>query len=410
MLAVQNLLFREPSTCNLLTAASLLEEALSFSPYNASLKITAMDIYSRLNAVYRAYELYQGLAIKHIQLDSCSYLILSRLIDGGLYNEAIELCNDILKFHASTAGDTGEFAASAMEHGTLSKAHEFLVFFRNKMEPSLSLLDAKGRIMDCAPLLYTAGEKHVLGLLHGIVGGESDLERASRMVREAHKPFGAPSCITTCIDNCSFSDNRDFSIVSHQILIKSAHATKGELANDSIRRGLLHGLLVRLSLFMEAVKGPKKGKAPAPSELLRTRCTSLLNAVHKILQFLESGTRDHGYNECTEAILTLCRVIVIVSAGHDDGSNEDSLSSREEYATVQLESIVMPKITWFIPTVCRFIPDMLVPFIAVFRNTANLFALFGWGKRKCRPSAIALAKLASTAKEMVGAMRVELSR
>jgi hypothetical protein len=297
-----------------------------------------------------------------------------------------------------------------MEHGTLSKAHEFLVFFRNKMEPSLSLLDAKGRIMDCAPLLYTAHEKHLLGLLHGIVGGESDLERASRMVREAHNPFGAPSCITTFIDNCSFSDNRDFSILSHQILIKSTHATKGELANDSIRRGLLHGLLVRLSLFMEAVKGPKKGKAPTPSELLRTRCTSLLNAVHKILQFLESGTREHGYNECMEAILTLCRVIVVVSAGHDDGSNEDSLSSREEYAMVQLESIVMPKITWLIPTVCRFLPDMLVPFIAVFRNTANLFALFGWGKRKCRPSVIALAKLASTAKEMVGAMRMELSR
>lgn len=369
-----------------------------------------MDIYSRLNAVHRAYELYQGLTIKHIQLDSCSYLILSRLADGGLYNEVIELCNDTLKLHASIARDTGEFAASAMEHGTLSKAHEFLVFFRNKMKPSLSLLDAKGRTMDCAPLLYIAHEKNALGLQHGIVGGESDLERVDRLVREAHNPFGAPSSITTLFDSSSFSDNRDFSILSHQILVKSTHATKKELVNDSIRRGLLHGLLVRLSLCMDAIKGPKKGKAPTPSERLRTQCTSLLNALHRTCQFIESGTLEHGYNECMKVILTLCQTIVVVSIGHDDGNKEDSLSSREEYATVQLESIVMPKITWLIPTVCRFLPDMLVPLIAVFRNTANLFALFGWSKRKCRPSVVALVKLASAVKEMVGAMRTELSR
>lgn len=272
-----------------------------------------------------------------------------------------------------------------------------------------------------------------LGRVHGIVGGaavgeSTDLERASRMIPEAHTPFGAPSCITAaCIDNdCDYcSDNRDFSIeVSHQILIKSTHyySTKEELVNNSIRRGLLHGLLIRLTLCMDAVKGPQKGKAPIPSELLVTQCTSVRNAIYTTRQFPQkrgTTTRKHGYNECMEAILTLtlCQIIVVVCAGqnnNDDGSNnnKDSLSSREEYATVQLESIVMPKLftSWLdVPEVCRFLPDMPVPLIAVFRNTANLFTRFGWGKRKCRPSTVALAKLANAVKEMVVAMRTELS-
>jgi N-terminal acetyltransferase B complex non-catalytic subunit len=418
LLAVQNLLFRKKvdTTTNLITAASLLEEALVFSPYNASLKITAIDIYSKLNAVHRAYELYQALSMKHIQLDSCSYLISSKLVQGGLYNEAIELCNDILKFHTCIARDTGEFAASSMdEHGNLSKADEFLHFFRNKMQPSLTLLDAKGRIMDCAPLLYTAradNKKHTLGLQHGIVGGgESDLERVAYMIREAHHPLGAPSIMTVTLDDesiSSVSNNCDFSILHHEILCKTTYATKEALLQDSIRRGLLHGLLVRLVLCMEAIKGPKKGKAPKPSELLQKRCTSLLDVVDKISQFLESRTHDSGYQECMQAILTLVRTIVVISAGHED--KEDTLSSREEYATQQLEFIVIPSITWSIPTVCQFLPDMLVPLVVVFRITANLFALFGWGKRKTRASTGALAKVASDMKDLVGAMREEMSR
>jgi N-terminal acetyltransferase B complex non-catalytic subunit len=409
LLAVQNLLFRKVDATNLIAAASLLEEALAFSPYNASLNIAAIDVCSKLNAVHRAYELYQGLSIKHIQLDSCSYLISSKLVQGGLYNEAIELCNDVLKFHKSIARDTGEFAASSMEHGTLSKADELLQFFRTRMQPSLTLLDARGRIMDCAPLLCTAQDKRTLGLHHGIVGGESDLERVAHMVREAHNPLGAPSIMTMALnEGVGASDNRDFSILHHEILCKSTHATKDELLKDSIRRGLLHGLLVRLALCMDSVRGPKKGKAPKPSEPLQMRCTSLMVVVGKISSFLESGTHDSGYRECMEAILTLVRTIVVISTGHEE--NDDSLSSREERATQQLESVVIPSMTWSIPTVCQFLPDMLVPLVVVIRNTANLFALFGWGKRKNRASTGALAKLASDVKDLVGAMREEMSR
>ena len=416
LLAVQNILFRDSSIANLLTAASLLEAALEYSPYNAYLKITAIHVYAALNAVHRAWELYQDLGIKHVQLDSCSYLILPSLIDGGLYNEAIAACNSILKLHASTASDTGEYAARAMEHGTLSKANEFLVFQRDRMTPSLSLLQAKGYIMDCAPLFFynaPARKKQTLGEELGIVGGDSDLERVELMIQEAHNPFGAPNIITTTPSSTSnVSDNRDFSIMDHQILYRSDYATKDELANDSIRRGLLHGMLVRMTLCLDVTKGPKKGKVTKPSEILEKRCTSLLHVMDAIARFLETGTFEAGYKECMAAMLVLGRTFVFVSSGMPSPETEDTLASREQYAVQQLQSIVIPQIDWTVPTVCRFVPGILVPFVAILRMTANLFAIYGWGKRKhqTKASAGALANVAELMEALVGAMQQKMER
>lgn len=418
LLAVQNILFlNDTNDAQLIVAASLLEEALQNSPYNAYLKIAAIDVYSRLNAVQRAWEIFQALSIKYIQLDSCCYLILAKLVDGGLYNEAIQFSNELLRFHGSTARDTGDYSAQAMEHGTLSKANEFLTFQRTRMDASLSFLEAKGRIMDSAPLVFVNSKKQAIGMNYGINGGEADLERATAMVREAHNPFGAPNIVTIAssaeVDAGSFSDNRDVSVLSYEILRKSVVVPRSQLVEDSIRRGLLHGLLIRLALVIDASKAPKKGKVVKASEQLQARCASLLEAAEKTSQFLEANEdMDDTYKEFVEAMLVLCRVIAFVSAGMPLSDEPDTLANREQYATQQLESITIPDVTWSVPRVCCFLPDMLVPFTVMLRMTANLFALYGWGKRKCRTraSAGASAKVAKNLKTLVESMRQEIER
>lgn len=419
LLAVQNILFcNDTDSAHLIMAASLLEEALQNSPYNPYLEIAAMDVYARLNAVHRSWELFQRLGIKHIQLDSCSYLIHSKLIDGGLYNETIQVCNEILKFHGTTARDTGEYAVQAMENGTLSKASEFLEFQRNRMDSSLSLLETKGRIMDCAPLVFLNTKKQAAGMNYGIVGGEMDLERATDLVREVHYPFGAPNVMSISfkvpsIGAESISDNRDISILSHQILYKASFATKDQLVQDSIRRGLLHGLLVRLTLCMDATKSPKKGKVTKASDQLQKRCQSLLDAVDRTSQFVdESDDMNISYKEFVNAMLVLCRVVALVSAGMPSSDKQDTLANRETNAAQLLESIEFSEVTWSVPEVCRFLPDILIPFSAVLRMTANVFALYGWGKRKChtRPNAGALAKLAKNLVTIVESMQNEMER
>ena len=416
MLAVQNILFRNDNEiCQLLSAAALLEEALQYSPYNAYLKISGLDVYARLNATYRAWELFQGLSIKHIQLDSCSYIIFSKLVDGGMYNEAIAVAHEVLKFHGSTVRNTGDYTGQAMEHGTLSKANEFLEFQRDRMDPSLTLLEAKGIIMDCAPLLFLEAKTQSIGMQHGIVGEETDLERLVDMVREAHNTFGAPNIMTIAsakVDPGSISDNRDDSILSYQILNKSILLPKEELVQDSVRRGLLHRLLVRIVLCLDSSKGPKKGKVTKASNLLQKRCTSLLDAVDETALFVRNGRLPVGSKEYIEGMLRLCRVVAFVSAGMPESDEQDSLASREQFATNELESIVIPDSTGCsVPEVCRFLPDILVPYFVMLRMTANLFALYGWGKRKChtRASAGAMAKLASKLKATVEAMCTEMN-
>ena len=415
---MQNILFRnDTDTSLLLAAASLLEEALQYSPYNAYLKISAINVYSQLNAVHRSWELFQGLSIKHIQLDSCTYLILPTLVDGGLYNEAISVSNEILKFHASTARDTGDYAAQAMEHGTLSKANEFFVFQHCRMNPSLSLLDAKRHIMNCAPLLHSSqSKKQGLGMQHGVVGEDSDLDRVANIVGEVHNPFGAPNLMPTAAGGRAvrFSDNRDLSILSYQILYRPTLPTKAQIVQGSIRSGLLHGLLLRLSLCLDAIKGPKKGKVTKASDLLEKRCSSLLDAVDRTAKFVEKNDDGTEYKDFIQAMLTLCRIVAFVSAGLPvpGERQDDTLANREQYATQRLETIMIPAMTWCIPGVCRFLPDILVPFAVMLRMTANLFALYGWGKRKCHTRAIAgsLAQLASDVKAMVESMRREMER
>lgn len=418
MLAVQNILFRnDTETSHLLMAAVLLEEALQCSPYNPYIKMSAIDVYARLNTTSRAWELFQGLSIKHVQLDSCSYLIFSKLVDGGMYNEAIQVANEILKFHGTTARDTGDYGGQAMEHGTLSKANEFLEFQRQRMDPSLTLLEAKGLIMDCAPVLFLQTKNQAIGMQYGIAGEEMDLERVTDMVREAHNPFGAPNIMTiasSTVNPDCFSDNRDISILSYQVLYKPTLPTQEQIVQDAIRRGTLHGLLVRLALCVDAAKAPKKGKVTKAKNILLKRCTSLLDTIEKTAQVIDNETMPAGYRECMDGMLSLCRVIAFVSAGMPASEQqEDSLANREQFATQQLDSIVIPaNMSWSIPTICRILPDMLVPFTVMLKMTANIFALYGWGKRKShtRASAGALAKLASNLMAMIEVIRTKVGR
>lgn len=123
---------------------------------------------------------------------------------------------------------------------------------------------------------------------------------------------------------------------------------------------------------------------------------------------------DALYQECFQAMLVLCRVMVYVSARRyarvpASETQDDSLANREQFATQQLDSIVVTNTTdWTVAGVCRFLPDMLVPLIAM---TANVFSLYGWGKRKCRTKRCwCSCKLASNLKQIVKDIRTVRER
>jgi tetratricopeptide (TPR) repeat protein len=384
LLAIDELLREKtPTIQSYVAAATLLEMGLRHSPFSPNLKLRLIGIYKSLQASDRCWVLFRELGIKHIQLDSCSYFILPILLEGGLYQEALTVANETLKFHITTLSDTSDFVARALDNGIWSKADEFLCFQRNRMNLSLCLLESKGITMDCAPLM--GGD---VGHAHGVVGGDDDIIRATRIMKEAHTWTGAPSIISLKMSELeSLSDNRDLSILPRCVTVESQE----ELIRNSIRRKFYHGVLVRAVAVLEVSKPPKKGKLIKTSEILRLRCESLLNVI--------KVGEAQPVSQWEETSSLLVKVIVLINSGLPSTDGEsDTLTSRENGAVALLESAIScmsnHSIDLTMSKVGKLISDHLVSVIALLKMTADVFSRFGWGKRKKRRSVTTLAQLA----------------
>jgi N-terminal acetyltransferase B complex non-catalytic subunit len=415
LLAVQVMNYLSSHENDLTMAAALLETALLKSPHNVYLKVSAMNVYCRLSASRRLWGLFQSLNIKHVQLDSCSYLGMQMLADTGMYSELVALSSSILRFHSSTEQDSATYCTRAMTMGTLSKVHEFLVFQRERMSGSLSLLDAMNRIMDCASLLAapeaSSDGKSLLGLQHGIVGLETDVQHATNIAKEAYNSLGAPNLIVSASSSLlcrEYSDNRDTTVLEYQLLMPMVVPPKEDIVYTCLLRGHVHGLLLRATLCLEATKRPKKGKLGKATEEQLKRCTSMLNATSQTLNFIERGIIDQNLEGHVYAMLDLCRMLVHVSSGLPDKSEENSLDTRDERAGELIRSAAKHLQDARVPlesvsSVCRHLHSSFVPHFALLRMAARMLAIFGWGKQKrdTKASSRALAELAALLKEWV---------
>ncbi len=424
LLAVQQLLYEakvsHPGGTNALFVSSvLLESAMRHSPDNAYLKFQAIEVFHQMDATTRSWEHFQMIGLKHIQLDTCSFSVLPYLFEGGLYNEVIEVCSALLRFHGGTARDCGDYASRAMEAGTLSKANEFMEFQRNKMNQSLTFRYTKGLILDSAPLLATAVPrmknddkpliKGGLGITQGIVGGKHDMERAIQMVVESHNPYAALS-IVSWANHCGslsnvddLSDNRDLSILTQfAILAVPATQTKEAMIQETLLRGHVHGLLIRATLCVDAMRGPKKGKVVKSSAGLARRTQSLLSCVLAASEIIDhqmalSTPADHACQSLLRAFLDLCRLLAIINAGMPS-MDEDSMEQRESRATDLLRNHCINNVkhareqlasSFSVKIVCALLPSYIVPLFAVFRMCSDVCAAYGWGKRKRKTKQVA---------------------
>ncbi|KAL7557703.1 hypothetical protein ACA910_018499 [Epithemia clementina (nom. ined.)] len=430
LLAVQQLVRSDNDTTqhNLMIAAAILEAAIAYSPHNAYLKIAEIFVYSSLNAVGRSFELFRQIYVKHIQHESCSYIILPLLRAGGFYQEIIMVCQEILRLQTSSIRDAAEFTGRAMEGGTLEKATEFVTFQRERMNKSLTTLEAKGLILDCAPM-YQQDEDQGLGAVHGIVGGPEDNDRVCKMIAEAHNPHAAFSLLRlrgNATDNLeSFTENRDFDILSFNILAPRKLDSPLHILNEAIRRRHHHSLLIRASLCLDSTKGPKKGKITKSSDELSKRCSSLLSCVADSEEYMKNASCQAGLERTALAtMLLICQAILAVSGGVVRGNDNtlDSLEAREDATASFLRRAVESMKECHsdfieqskenaVPLVSRFIADCLVSIFALFQMCASALEVYGWGKRKrgTRQSAGAMADFAVAMKELIGEMKLPLN-
>lgn len=412
LLAIQQILRGEPSVNDFFVAAVLIEAGITNSPSNGTLKIAALDIYSRLNAASRSWAIYQELQIKHIQLDTCTYLILPVLLSGGFYQEILKVSKGLLMLHTSVVRETCEFMGRAMDNGILSKADEFMLFQREKMTSSLSAMEATGLILDSAPFFAHDMKDAALGVAHGIVGGEADFDRATEMVIEIRNPYGALSLLGRALSTVSFdgiADNRDQSILSYEQVYKRDVSSRDDIINDSIRRGHNHSLLIRSALCVHFKKGPKKGKLVKASDELLKCCLVLSAGVESARKFCAEVSLPLNAR-LLEAQLDLCQTLLVVNSGMGlDEGVDDSIDEREKAALLHLQDVAtrMKHVTEAskflegetdVAFVCRLLPGSVVPLFATFRMCADILDTFGWGRRKVKTKQVA-AVFAEVAKE-----------
>jgi len=453
-------------------AVTLHEHAMMQSPFNPYLKIAAINVYCRYNAIGRAWEIFGKIDIRQIQLDSCSYLILPYLLDGGLYKEAIQQAGNIISLHSTTNEDVGKFMGKSFENGNLDKGQEMITWKRYEMGQSLQLLQAKGLIMDLAPLLHHGGSSSngddnnnnptspsILGILHGLCGGNEDLPRATKIVYDSDNFYAAPSLLKlisnpennnqktiTTTDNdqshaAQFSDNRDLTINQFEILVRTIHPTPRA---RSISRAHMHGILTRVILLMHLSKAPKRGKVVKhrSGDSLDKRCRSLLRAIQHGDDYITKQEEERCVDDdgrpnahLWKAIFSLSRVVCAVTAGiisENEGTTtaatsppNDSLATREALCIPLLKStttyLTLAREQFELVSdnhnnnantnqcreVSRLLAEYVVTLFTILKTTGDLFSVFGWGKRKrnTKVGAGALADVADALCALVNVMQ-----
>jgi hypothetical protein len=286
------------------------------------------------------------------------------------------------------------------------------------------MIQAKGFVMDCAALLNASditGAKQKceirLGSEKGLCGGEEDVARAEQLVRDAQDHFNVPSIMHSSSNVSSaqgliVSDNRDLLVNYFDILQLHRHPSATDIVNESLIRGHAQGLLIRAVMVVDVAKAPKKGKVPKNTDVILSRCQSLLVAVEKARCFAAVGgeTMNQIDKSLWEGTCLLCDVIAEVIQGSGGSDPTDSLADREnnavstiKLATTSLAEARAAASTAGESTVCKLLPDRVVPLFTLIETTARLFALFGWGKRKraTKETAAALANLVFLFKELL---------
>jgi len=410
-----------------LYTSTLLENALIHSPYNAYIKIAAVKNHFLNGSGLRAVEVFEDMNVKQIQLDSCSYFVLRNLVDSGLYKEAIDHAGKIVNLHSTSEKDLCSFMPRSFENGNTRRGREMMKWQQHQMSPSLQLLEAKGLIMDLAPLLNYGNlddpmSLPPLGIVCGLVGSNHDEERAEKIIRDSANFFAAPSILHVATESVSiknvWSDNRDFTVNEYEILEKSTFTLPPQ---ETVIRAHAHSVLAKLVLVAQSIKPPKKGKVVKvqEGEVIDIRSKSLCQTIVSTENFLSGPTNNCSQTHSTlfRATLILSKAFSIIVAGRDNSAApidlSDSLTKREERVIPLLTEVTLllkeSALTWNThsrdegTSILRLLPDILITLFATLKTTANASATFGWGKRKRATKLVAgcLAEVAASFQVLV---------
>ncbi|XP_046462363.1 N-alpha-acetyltransferase 25, NatB auxiliary subunit-like [Daphnia pulex] len=210
----------------------LLETALANSPANYHLKLLVTRVYTLAGHGRAAFQRYESLDVKYIQLDSLGHLLCRPLISMGLPYTASPLLSNTLRFYTTHARETSECLISAYKFGSFGKIPEFTQFCQ--------------RLDSSAHFASSTTERMLLDLL---LDGNSH----TKLVQSAAGMFADPDKDQPDWKTCV--DNRDCGVFvswdppaknSREDMVKTTF--KDEVKFAQLRNRLVHSLIATVSL------------------------------------------------------------------------------------------------------------------------------------------------------------------
>mmetsp|Transcript_48190 Transcript_48190/g.95509 ORF Transcript_48190/g.95509 Transcript_48190/m.95509 type:complete len:1029 (+) Transcript_48190:70-3156(+) len=166
-----------------LDAAALLEYGLTCSPFNYHMKVELLSVYRALGAFEAAVSLFNELKIRHVQVDSLSWLLVPGCAATGLFTEVQKQLREVLRIHRSSRRDAGDYCVKALECGNYTKAVEIAEFQRKRMDLSLQLHSARVDLCGLELLLVKHSVEDALPYLDDVAA--PDAQPCSKAAPEA---------------------------------------------------------------------------------------------------------------------------------------------------------------------------------------------------------------------------------
>ena len=151
--SISNLLSQNYSF--ILNSCHISQIGISTSVHNYVFNLEIIDSLRSIGAAEPALHAFERMGVKHIQLDSMSYLIIPVLMECGLFFEASKHYSSIVNFHSHANKETHDMIAKSYQFNNYMKAFE-LADFGSRCKRSIHLAVAKIEL----PLLRLVEKVH----------------------------------------------------------------------------------------------------------------------------------------------------------------------------------------------------------------------------------------------------------
>lgn len=234
---------------HLVAAASVLEFGIAHSKWNFQFKLLLNEVYYALGDVRSLIDQFDSVDVKHVQLDSVSWLFTDSLLRNATFTDIAKIAKRTHAFYDESRRTASDFAFEAFTHGAYHKVQEIMHFCDRVNESAYKLsFRLESTILQMSD--QNSGPASGISLLHSF----DSIYKLPHTIEDAAK----------------LSRNYDLEVLDWWSLVESApkhiEIPAGGFRSSCFPDYLQNSRLLANSLFIQAIIVLAEYQAPAPGE------------------------------------------------------------------------------------------------------------------------------------------------